>query len=124
MSNINKEQQDRDKWLIKETLAHAKNVWNKNDSDLAGHVLNKMGDKIGKTIDLKINGKLARLDQKLTDHLESEEKLLEALKKLSEQTEKNTSFRLKYIGGLATMKFLLSFIGLGTITSLILQFVK
>ena len=100
----------------------------KETSDLVADIIKRIEPSVEKSIEKYVNGKINRLDQKLSDYIKNDEEWkkahMEANKELISSINLNTEFRLQSTGGLTLMKFLLGFVGFGTIISIILSIYK
>lgn len=90
-------------------------------SDLVDHVLVKIGPAIRDGIEKHVNGKIQTMDQKLTDYILNDNawkaEIYPAIKA-------NTEFRLRTDGGIATIKWIIGLLGVGTIISIIMSLFK
>ena len=121
--------------MDKETIDHLEGIIFKavqsskqETSGLVSEVIKKIEPAVEKSIEKYVNGKIRLLDQKVTTYIENDEKWkeehLKANGKLIDIVNLNTEYRLTTAGGVATLKFILGFVGVGTLISLIMNFVK
>jgi len=116
------------KQYFEEIIFKAVQSGKQETSGLVNDVLRRMDPAIEKSIEKYVNGKINRLDQKITDYIENDDKWkedhLKANEKLITIVNENTEFRLRTTGGIVLLQFILGFFGLGTIINLIVLFTK
>jgi hypothetical protein len=113
---------------IEEFIFKAVQSGKQETSGLVDEVFRRIDPAIERSIEKNVNGKIRLLDQKITTYIENDDKWkeehLKANEKLIDIVNLNTEYRLQTVGGLIMIKFILGFVGFGTLISLVLSFIK